>query len=836
MSPGVLRFDRYELQLSERRLLRDGQVVALRAKAFDVLVVLARNVGRLVTRNDLLEGVWPGLVVEEGNVAAQIAALRRVLAADLIVTVPGFGYRLQAHSTQHEGSNGMPGPVAAPGGESTAPPNVPWPLRLIGRDEELSRLMRCIAEPGCVTLVGPGGVGKTALARALRESCAAPSAWVDLADVDDARQTLPAIGRAIGQPQLADHAAASLGHGLRALDLLVLDNAERVADAIAAQVPALLAAAPSLCILVTSQMPLAIRGERVERIEPLLRAATDIPDTDAMNIGALALFVQRIREADPRFRFTDDALPQLRRLCEQLDGLPLVLEMAAARVPLLGLQRVEEALAARFALLRTARRDAPARHRTLHAALDWSYRLLDPRARRIFRTLGVFVGGFTADLGARVAGDIDEGYWDTVDRLSILVDRSLVSSNHDDPPRYHLLETMRAFAIEQLEAAGETDAMRARHAAALDELLAGAADEPDIADHEARRRFAVAEMANVREAITWAMRHDAPLALRLSARAAEVAVLSVWRSEARDWLVACAPLAERDDIDIRWRAIWWANHAKQQMHSSGVGAPEAARRAVDLCVAAHDEWSLAQSLMTLAWTGHFPDTEVRRALADATALCDRHPQWPPRLRCRLIGTEARVHEIVPDFPAALDAYRRQATHARASGMSEAASLASINVANMRRQLGLGEQALQTLARCAAEQVDPAGYVAVFSRVLGMRILFELGRFDEALAQLEPVLAAARRIGIASALEVAALGLAQAGRPRAAAILVGHIERSFAERGLQLWDAPHCDVPRARKLVGESLDPTSIAALVQEGRGIPDGDIDALFLLAADRPT
>lgn len=830
MHSDVLRFDRYELQLRERCLLRDGHEVPLRAKAFDVLVALVQRAGRLVTKNELLEVAWPGLVVEENNVAAQIVALRKALDGDLIVTVPGFGYRFQVEpANDADGAIQGDAPPAAP--FAAAPP--PEAPRLYGRDAELDRLAQGLAGPGCLTLVGPGGVGKTALARALRAGCSGPSEWVDLAELDRPDQVLPSICRALGQPTPV---IAAVSGALRALRLLVLDNAEHVVEAVAAHVPALLAAAPELRILVTSQMPLAIGGEQVERIEPLAQPSRDLPDETAMTVGAMALFVQRIREADARFRFTAGALPLLRRLCDQLDGLPLVLEMAAARVPLLGLQRVQEALAERFALLRKGQRDTPARHRTLQAALDWSYRLLDPGDQRVFRALGAFVGGFTPELAAKVAGaEAGEGYWDTVDRLALLVDRSLVSSNHDDPPRYHLLETMRSFAAAQLAAAGEEDAVRARHAAAFDALLADAAYGPATSDDDRPLHLVLAEMANVREAIGWAMRRDPALALRLSAHAADVAVLSVWRSDARAWLADCRPLADRTDIDVRWRAPWWQQHATQLLHASGIGALDAARHAIEVCRAAGDDWQLAQACATLVWGLSDPDDEAERALAEANALCDRHPEWSPRLRCRLTGAEAHMHETRPDHAAALEAYRRQAEQARTAGMRRIAQAASLNVANMQRQLGLRDEALVTLRTCRTEQDDPRGYIAAFSRVLGLRILFELGRHDEALDRLQAVLAAARLLDIASALEVAALGLAQAGRPRAAALMIGHLERRFVERGTFLGTDPHCDVPRARALVAERLDAASIESLVEQGRGLDDAGIDALLQTADERP-
>ena len=186
--------------------------------------------------------------------------------------------------------------------------------------------------------------------------------------------------------------------------------------------------------------------------------------------GALGLLLHRIGMADSRYVPTAGALPLLKTVCRQLDGLPLALEMAAARVALMGLQAVHDALAERFALLSRGRRDAPARHRSLRAALDWSFQLLDAEGQRLFRGLGVFAGGFTLDLAVALFSDQQLGRWHVVDGLADLVERSLVSVSGSDPPRYALLETMRAFAAEAIAlqgGEGERSALRRRHAEAV---------------------------------------------------------------------------------------------------------------------------------------------------------------------------------------------------------------------------------------------------------------------------------------------------------------------------------------------------------------------------------
>ena len=372
---------RFELRPAEYRLLVDGQPATLGGRALDLLMALAARPSQLPTKSELLDIVWPGLVVEENNLRVQINTLRRLLGEDAIATVPGRGYRLRA-ALQAE-------PPQAPA------PSTPAPQRLFGRDADLARLEGRLRDGrDCVTLVGMPGVGKSSVARLALARWPGRSAWVDLAPLTLRGQVAGAIARALGaQLGEGDHATQLLR--LLPQDepvLLVLDNAEHLIES-CAEWASRLRAAPQLRVLVTSQLPLAVSGEQVLRLEPLpVEQAADAQE------GALALLIDRTAVADSRFQITPGTLPLLNALCRQLDGLPLALEMAAARVPLMGLQAVHDALAEPFALLSRGRRDSPARHRTLRDALAWSYGLLSAAQQRLFRVLGVFAVGFTLDL------------------------------------------------------------------------------------------------------------------------------------------------------------------------------------------------------------------------------------------------------------------------------------------------------------------------------------------------------------------------------------------------------------------------------------------------------
>lgn len=553
----ALRFDRFELQPAERRLLVDGTPSSLGARALDLLLALVSRGGGLATKNELLDEVWPGLVVEEANLSVQVSALRKVLGGDLIATIPGRGYRFtgQVEAVGQPPAKPITAHTTAPAVASAAPPAPRLPL-LIGRDVEFEQASATLAEAGCLTLVGPAGVGKTTLARALAAQAAGGAVWVDLAPLSEGRQVLPAFARALGiaEPDGDPIAALAARLGTR---LLVLDNGEHVVDAAASLVAQLLQANPSMRVLATSQLRLAVAHERVHRLEPLTMPIGD--DTLDLHLGAVALFVDRARAADHRFQPRPEHLPLLREICRRLDGLPLALEMAAARVPALGLTGLLRSLERRFAMLSGGRRDAAARHRTLQAAVDWSHGLLSPDEQALYRVCGAFSGGFTLDLLQAVAQapeqtSPDDRDWWLVDTLAQLVDRSLVVADDGEAPRYRMLETMREDARQRLRAHGEEDSVLGRQLLALT-ALGRRVDKGPTIERKGRQAFLLAEHDNLREAIAWgcgpagaAWRNEV---VELACLVAQSATFSSWRLVAVRWLEQCEPLAEHADTPSR---------------------------------------------------------------------------------------------------------------------------------------------------------------------------------------------------------------------------------------------------------------------------------------------
>jgi non-specific serine/threonine protein kinase len=809
---------RFDLRPAEYRLLVDGQPAALGSRALDLLLALAARPGQLLTKNELLDIVWPGLVVEENNVRVQINALRRVLGEDAIATVPGRGYRLSAavrDEPHAEVPAAVPGAAAA---DDRATPTQP----LFGRGADLARLDGLLrAGRGCVTLAGTPGVGKSALARAALARWPGRSAWVDLAPLSQDGQLAGAVARALGVQLAEGDPLPQLLHALPTDGLLmVLDNAEHLIEPCAGWA-ARLSTAPGLQLLVTSQLPLAVRGEQVLRLEPLhLGDAAGAPD---LHDGALAMLVERIRAADTRYRVTAAALPMLAAVCRQLDGLPLALEMAAARVPLMGLQAVHDALAERFALLSRGRRDSPARHRTLHDALDWSYGLLGEQEQRLFRALGVFAGGFTLDLAVTLTADEHVGRWDVVDGLATLVERSLVASSGDDPPRYRLLESMRAYALARLASptpAGESDegrSLRRRHAAAMLSLFVR---------HDAEAAC-LAEMENVRVAFEWAVGNDLATAVQLSTHAAEVTGFSIWRQEVTAWMLALEPAmrsAAGQALPLQTQAAWWSMLAYVLNVRQSRAARPAAREAVALWRQLDQPGELQTALVHWVRSIAAPGPELDDACAQLQQSAQAGAGVAPRVSLRVQGALAEAARVRGDHAALLACREQELQMARELGLVDMAQAAESNVCAALIELGRPAEAAERgralLQRIDAAGPDDNGNLPWVLNVL-VEALIRLGRHAEARALVPRSIAAGRRFGTTVAWQGILVLVAAQGRVAVAARLLGYLGRLWTARGATPNEDEQGRLDQVRATVDSRLGPEAAAALAAQGRLLDD---------------
>ncbi|MBK9675691.1 MAG: winged helix-turn-helix domain-containing protein [Betaproteobacteria bacterium] len=429
------QFGRFELRPTTRQLLVDEQPATLGARAFDLLLALIERRDRLVTKNELLELVWPGLIVEENNLQVQVSALRKLLGQDAIATVAGRGYRFTLEPAQ------AVGPAVPP--SRTAQGNLPAPVSsFIGRERELTDLRAMLTHHRLVTLTGVGGIGKTRLALRLATEVLdahADGAWfVDLAPVSDPRLVANAVVTALGVREEPGRPLIEVLQRFvadRAL-LLVLDNCEHLLLECAQLATSLLRAGRRLAILATSREPLHVSGE--------------------------AVFLDRAIDVRPDFALTQENAATVGRICRDLDGIPLALELAAARVRAMSPEAIAGHLTDRFRLLKSGDRTALPRQQTLRATIDWSYDLLAPPERSLLRRLSVFAGGFMLDAAEVVGAGDDVTPSDVLDLLDRLVDKSLVAFDAQTE-RYRLLETVRQYAQERLAESGEEAATRDRH-------------------------------------------------------------------------------------------------------------------------------------------------------------------------------------------------------------------------------------------------------------------------------------------------------------------------------------------------------------------------------------
>ncbi|CAN5412711.1 winged helix-turn-helix domain-containing protein [soil metagenome] len=765
-----LRFgpnDRFELRPAEFTLLVDGKPVSLGSRATQLLIALAGRPCEVLTKSELLDTVWPGLVVEEGNVHVQINALRRVLGNGVIATIPGRGYRLNAAN------------------EATLP--APVPLRaqprqqLYGRADDLDRLDRFLGSHACVTLVGPSGVGKSSLARAVEAQRPGATAWIDLVALSEGSQIPNAIARAIGrQLEEGDPESQLLRILVDATWLLILDNAEHLIEPVA-HWTSVLSQVSGVRLLVTSQLPLAIKDERVMRIEPL--PVLDSPDWAGSRDDALALLLDRIAAVDSRYVVAPSTLPLLAELCRQLDGLPLAIEMAAARVPLMGPKGVLGALKERFSLLSRGRRDAPARHRTLHGAIDWSYDLLDAEQQRLFRILGLFAGGFTIELAVAVASTAEQDRWEIVDGLATLVDRSLVAVSHDEPPRYRLLETLRAYALEQLVDSLDADALQAlhrRHAQAMQALFV----HPQ--DHGIWR----AEMDNVRAAFLWARERDLDGAAQLSSCVTRMIAFTTWRQEVCEWMAgleATMRSPEGQALPLRSRANWWSMRAYVLNLQQSRAGTAASRLAVELWRELDDPDELQFAAAGLVRSILAPGEDLDDACRQLIEVSDRLPATPTST-LRVQGALAIAAHSRSDFAALLACRELELQAAEQLGMTDRVYAASSNVCAALIGLKRYEQAVPR-ARALLQRIDESGDDgnANLPWILHMLIwaLARLGDFEAALALVPRSLEIDRRFGVTVAWN-AIMTLCEAqDRIEAAAQLVGYAMRLWTFDGAEL---------------------------------------------------
>ena len=456
------RFGPFELRPAQRSLLVDGVPAALGSRAFDVLMVLFDRRSAPVSKADLLQAVWPAAVVEDNTLQVHVSALRKLLGPLAIATIPGRGYRFTAVL---DGDGAPPDAVPA----SAVPPHNLHPLRtrFIGREASLRQCTQLLLQARLLTLTGIGGCGKTRLALQLAQqqmAAFADGVWfVDLAPLREPQRVAATLAAVLGvreeaQTPLIDRLCAHLAQR-RAL--IVLDNCEHLIDAAAELAEALLDRCAQLRLLATSREALGVAGEQMLAVRPLSLPST--ADPAALQASdAVRLFVDRAGLAQPGFAVDEHNAAAVADICCRLDGIALAIELAAARVGMLPVDEINALLADRFRFLTGGSRAVP-RQQTLQATLQWSHDSLPAAEQQLFRRLAVFVGGCTLR-AATVVADAGDGYT-VLSLLQRLHDKSLLVVQQDGAgqARYRMLETVRQYALEVLDKAGETAAASDRH-------------------------------------------------------------------------------------------------------------------------------------------------------------------------------------------------------------------------------------------------------------------------------------------------------------------------------------------------------------------------------------
>lgn len=570
--PDIFEFGSLRLDVRDRRLFKAGTVVQLTPKTFDLFRILIENKGRVVRRAELLEALWPDVQVEEGNLSFQVATLRKALGPEVarsIETVPRYGYRFNAeliHAASQEGSalrdtgrikevchppllEAVPSPQSTDLNTAEDLWRVPAPrTQLIGRDRELAAADRLLLTDNVrlFTITGPGGCGKTRLALQMAADNAGKFAGgihflsllrlVDPAMVPSALARVFGLRHTGGKPMaeaLYDH----LERTVHARTLLIVDNFEHLLPA-APVLGTLLEHCRSLRMVVTSRAVLRIYGESEF---PLAGLVTPDPQRIAsleelQAIPAVTLFVQRAVAVDPGFELTDANAAAVARICTRLDGLPLAIELAAARTRLLSAPAILAKLEEGPGLLVGGARDLHWRHQTIRGTVEWSYGLLTGPEQKLLRRLCVFAGGCTLESAEAVCNAREDLGLEMLEGISSLVGQSMLQRNEVGGEfRFSLLEIIREYGLERLAESGEEEDTRRAHAAYC--LVLAKEGEP-AADLQQTDWLSRCEdnLHNLHGALDWLIRRNSKWAMPLG-----IALFPFWErrehfSEGRSYL------------------------------------------------------------------------------------------------------------------------------------------------------------------------------------------------------------------------------------------------------------------------------------------------------------
>jgi predicted ATPase/DNA-binding winged helix-turn-helix (wHTH) protein len=778
-------------------LTRAGSPAALGKRAVAVLAVLVRSAGEYVPKSRIMEAGWPGLVVQESNLAVQILSIRRALAevdggGAWVETLARRGYRFVGPVTR------VPEVLSGSAGRAGRRSNLPEPLSsFVGRERERAELQELLACNRLVTLTGAGGVGKTRLAMRVADAVTdryEDGAWLveldALSDPDLLAQTVTVVLGLMEQP--GQGLAQTLVDHLRDKRLLLLlDNAEHLLMACARLADDVLRKCPRTTLLVTSRERLGVPGELTYRVPSL---STPKPGCDAtahsvMDSESVRLFGDRVRLHLPQFAVTDQDAPTLARICRRLDGIALAIEMAAARLRSMSIAELDRRLGQRFMLLTFGASTVPHRQQTLRAAIDWSYDLLSDAEKALLHRLSVFAGGWTLESAERVCagGGIQAG--EVLDLLASLVDKSLVlAEERAAATRYRLLETVHRYAAERLGESDQAAPSYARHFAHFFELAEQA--EPELTGKEQKAwldRLA-AEHDNVRLALTRSTMDGADVAagLRLASAFARFWLVRGYLAEGRAWVARLLDASAEAPPAARAKAFNWAG-----VFAWKQGDYAAAQASYEKSLAIRRELgdrrgtgAVLSNLGLLAYEqGNY---RAARVLHEESLAIDRElgDRWGIAHAIRSLGGLCSQQG---DHPTARALFEESLAICRELGdrSGVARALYGLGVAARHQENTAVAHALYQESLAIYRELGDREGVANALRGLG-EIAVAQGDGASARALYEESLLACRqlrdRVGIAAAVEGLADVAIAAGEPGRAACMLGAMERLREEIG------------------------------------------------------